>query len=125
LHGIVAFSGAGWFHPSVPGRLLGALLSRVSRAYAYTHWQTDLTMAVMSNGLIARGWAMQNGYRHVEHGFCLRNFVLGDYNGGVVWITADELIDDLVTFMAELEKSLGSAESLHAAEYQTARSLKT
>jgi hypothetical protein len=115
MSGLVAFSGGAWWHPSVRGRLLGAVLSRVSRAYAYTRWQTDLTMAVMSKGLIEKEFAKKNGYKHAELGFALRNFELGDYDGGMVWITADEIIDDLQLFMAELESSLGTGGRLRSA----------
>jgi len=115
LGGIAAFSGAGWWHPSVRGKVLGALLARVSRAYAYTRWQTDLTTAVMSTGLIEKGFAKQNGHRHVESGFALRNFEVGDYDGAVVWITADENLEDLVQFSAELESSLGNFTRLRSA----------
>ena len=106
LTGLVGFSGGAWFHPSVRGKLLFAVLSRVARAYSYTRWQTDLTMAVMSNGLIEKGFWRQNGYRHAELGFDLRNFELGNYDGGAVWIIADELIEDLGTFMGEMEQAL-------------------
>ena len=115
LNGLVAFSGAAWWHPSVRGKLIGAILSRVSRAYAYTRWQTDLTLAMMAKGLIEKGFAGQNGYRHAEIGLVLENFEIGAYEGGFVWITADEIIDDLVAFSAELESRLGNVARLRRA----------
>ncbi len=106
LSGSVAFLGGAWWHPSVRGKLLGSILSRVSRAYAYTRWRPDLTMAVMSRGLIEKGFAARNGYQHAEMGFELRNFELGDYDGGAVWIMEDELLRDLSAFVDVLEPTL-------------------
>ncbi len=108
LSGRVAFSGGAWFHPSMRGKGLFSVLARVARSYAYTRWQTDLAMAVMSNGLIGREFWRQNGYQHAEAGFALRNFELGDYDGGAVWITTEELIDDIAWFMAQRTDSASS-----------------
>lgn len=115
LSGTIAFLGGAWWHPSVRGKLLGAILSRVSRAYAYTRWHPDLTMAVMSRKLIEKGFAARNGYRHTELGFTLSNFELGDYDGGVVWIMADEFLHDLEAFVGELEPTLDRADRLRRA----------
>jgi hypothetical protein len=106
IRGMTAFSGGAWWHASVRGRLLGAVLSRVSRAYAYTRWHTGFTAAVMANGLIDKGFAQQNGYQHAEKGFVHRNVERGNFDGGLVWITGDEIIDDLVSFTADLENKL-------------------
>lgn len=115
LSGTIAFLGGAWWHPSVRGKLLGSLLSRVSRAYAYTRWHPDLTMAVMSKTLINKGFAVRNGYQHTELGFALSNFELGDYDGGVVWILADELLRDLEVFTATLDPTLDVADRLRRA----------
>ncbi len=116
LTGTVAFLGAGWWHPSMRGRLLGSILARVSRAYAYTRWKTDLSMAFNSEKLIARGFPTRNGYQHIELGVSLRNFELGDYNGGIVWITADELFSELASFMVSLEARLNDLDRLGRAQ---------
>lgn len=115
LSGTIAFLGGAWWHPSVRGKMIGAILSRVSRAYAYTRWHPDLSMAVMSRRLIEKGFAARNGYRHTEFGFTLKNFELGDYDGGVVWIMADELLQDLEAFMGTLELNLHKADRLRSA----------
>lgn len=115
LSGTIAFLGGAWWHPNVRGKLLGSLLSRVSRAYAYTRWHPDLTMAVMSKTLINKGFAVRNGYQHTELGFALSNFELGDYDGGVVWILADELLRDLEVFTATLDPTLDVADRLRRA----------
>ncbi len=115
LTGKVAFLGGAWWHPSVRGRLLGSLLSRVSRAYAYTHWRTDITMALMTETLINKGFAARNGYQHVELGVAFRNFQLGDFDGAMAWIMADEIFDELSNFAAELDLQLRDVERLRRA----------
>lgn len=115
LTGRVAFSGAAWRHPSVRGQLIGAVIARASRAYSLTRWNTDMTAAAMSKTLIEKGFGRQNGYRHTEVGFELKNFELGYYDGALVWITADEIIADIVAFSAELETRLESFARLRRA----------
>lgn len=115
LTGTVAFLGGAWWHPSVRGRLLGSLLSRVSRAYACTHWRTDITMALMSATLINKGFAARNGYQHVELGVAFRKFQLGDFDGAMVWITTEELFNELSIFTAELDLQLRDVEHLRRA----------
>lgn len=115
LKGLVCFSGGAWWHPSVRGGMIGAILSRVSRAYAYTRWQTDLTIAMMAKGLVQKGFWEQNGYRHAELGCAFQNLAPGNFDGGAVWITAKEIIEDLQMFTAELERKLSSVGRLRRA----------
>jgi hypothetical protein len=103
LRGRVAHHGAAWWHPSVRGNLIGSLIARISRAYSYTRWRPDLCLAINSNALIDRGFPVRNGYQHIERGVHIRNFELGDYDGGVVWITVEELLAELPIFLNHLE----------------------
>ena len=115
ISGRVALHGAAWWHPSVRGRLVGALVARVSRLYAYTRWSTDLSLAINSEKLIAGGFPKRNGYRHIERGVAFRNFEMGDYDGGIVWIREDELFDELSNFMSDFEAGLDERDVLRTA----------
>jgi len=115
ITGRVALHGAAWWHPSVRGRLLGALVARVSRLYAYARWRTDLSLAINSEKLMAGGFPVRNGYQHIERGVAFRNFEMGDYDGGIVWITESELFVELSSFMSELEASLDESDILRTA----------
>lgn len=106
LTNTVAFLGGAWWHPSVRGHFLGRLLARISRAYAFTRWHPDLTLALMSEKLIAKGFPLRNGYQHIELGVGFRNFELGDIDLGMVWITAGELFHELSAFTSTLEIEL-------------------
>jgi hypothetical protein len=116
LSGMVFFQGAAWLHPSMRGHWLNTIMARVGRVYGYTRWRADLTMAVMSLKLVGKGVAARNGYLHIEPGFELRNFELGNYSGGVIWIRQDEVVDELTTFMNKLEGLLSARDGLGAAD---------
>ncbi len=115
ISGKVALHGAAWWHPSVRGRLLGALVARVSRLYAYARWRTDLSLAINSEKLIASGFPRRNGYQHIELGVAFRDFEMGSYEGGMVWIAEDELFVELSNFMSELEAGLDQSNVLRTA----------
>jgi hypothetical protein len=116
ISGRIAFSGGVWLHPAVRKRQRFALLSRIARAYAYTRWRPDLTLAVMSNGLIASGFNTQNGYRHVDFEIVVQSNAYGLYRGGITWIMANELFDDLASFMVELRDQLGEGNVIDATQ---------
>lgn len=124
LCGRVFFQGAAWLHPSVRGNTINTIMARVGRVYGYTRWNADLTMAVMSLKLIGKGVPQRNGYLHIEPGFELRNFELGDYNGGVIWIRQDEVVEELASFMPRLEQDLIASDGLRAAD-QAGSTLQT
>ena len=65
-----------------------------------------LTLALMSEILIAKGFPVRNGYQHIELGVGFRNFELGDIDLGMVWITADEFCQDLLAFTNALDVEL-------------------
>jgi hypothetical protein len=117
LCGIVGVLGGAWWHPSIRGQLLSGVLSRYARAYAFTRWRTDLTLALNSAKLIARNFPARNGYQHAELGVELRNFELGDYDGGIAWINGEELFDDLSTFLGQLEARIQQPDVVRTSKY--------
>ena len=42
--------------------------------------------AIAGYGLIEAGWPFRNGYTHGETGVSIRDFAIGDADGGAVWI---------------------------------------
>ena len=105
IRGRVGYAGAGWLHPSVRKRRIGAVLSRILRAYAYARWQVDVVCAISSLELIGKGYTDQNGYRHMEPGIGFALPELGPPEAGLVWINAAETLEDLESTLAAL--SLG------------------
>jgi predicted nucleic acid-binding Zn ribbon protein len=100
IAGRVAFSGAGWYRRDFRGKGLATLLPRISRAYAFTRWDTDFTFSVMADAVIAGGMAGRSGYTKVEPS-CV-DFVLspvGWARCALVWMQPDELLADLTAVM--------------------------
>jgi hypothetical protein len=97
--GRVVFSGGGWYRPDYRGRLLSCILPRISRAYAFTRWDSDFTVSMMAEGVIKGGMASRCGYTNVDWDVTIRNFAIGDLRFAFVWMTAEQLLDDLDTFL--------------------------
>ena len=101
ISGRVVFSGAGWYRPDYRGRLLSAILPRISRALAYTRWRTDYTISVIADAVIAGGMAQRSGYTNVEDSLELFNSPMGAYiRGKLVWMGREQLLADLAQFMS-------------------------
>ena len=100
ISGRVVFSGAVWYRRDFRGKDLGAILPRISRAYAFTRWNSDFTIGMMGDAVIAGGLAERAGYTKIEHG-CIELVAspLGEMRCGLVWMQSDELLADLAAIM--------------------------
>lgn len=99
IKGRVVFSGSTWIHPDYRGRELPKILPRISRALALTRWNTDYTISMVSMALVEKGVAAAYGYKRVEPGIeWLRSSVSQRYTGALVWMSQDELLNDLARF---------------------------
>jgi hypothetical protein len=98
--GRVVFSGAGWYRRDFRGRGLAGILPRVARAYAFTRWNSDFTISMMGDAVVAGGMAERCGYTKVEPSSVeLVASPLGAMRCGLVWMPSDELLADLATVM--------------------------
>lgn len=113
LTGRVAYSGAGWWHPSVRGQRIGDIISRTVRLYALTRWNIDVSCALSARGLIAKGYTKQNGFPRAELSVKFTGPDLGPPEAGLAWVMAAEMVDDLSGFMDELAP-VGSHDMRHA-----------
>lgn len=96
ITGRVVFSGAGWYRRDYRGRGLARILPRISRAYAYARWNTDYTISMMGDAVIAGGMADRTGYTRIEHSSIeLVASPLGSMRCGLVWMPMHELLADL------------------------------
>jgi hypothetical protein len=101
--GRVVFSGGGWYRPDFRKRWLSAILPRISRAYAYTRWNSDFTTTVMDKGVVDGGFHKRCGYSNIEWVLDWRNTPLGDMYLAFLWMQPDELISDLRNFLATFD----------------------
>jgi hypothetical protein len=101
ISGRVVFSGAGWYRPDFRGKGLALLLPRISRAFAFTRWQTDYTISIMADAVVAGGFADRTGYTKVAKGAAdLVVTPMGVLRGAFVWMDAAELLSDLEQIIA-------------------------
>jgi predicted nucleic acid-binding Zn ribbon protein len=103
IAGRVVFSGAGWYRPDFRGKGLATILPRISRAYAYTRWNSDLTFSVMADAVVAGGMAQRCGYTKIEPS-CVDFLVtpVGAARCALVWMHPDELLADLAAIMDQV-----------------------
>jgi hypothetical protein len=100
IRGRVVFSGAGWYRPDYRGQLLSMILPRISRALAFTRWNSDYTISMMADGVVAGGMAKRCGYTEVEDGVELLNSPMAPKaHGFLVWMPRQQLLDDLGWFL--------------------------
>lgn len=98
ISGRVVFSGGGWYRPDYRGQGLGRVIPRISRAYAFTRWNTDFTISMMTDGVIKGGFADRTGYTNIEAGtvhFNLSPTII--VRGALVWMPATQLLADLAS----------------------------
>jgi hypothetical protein len=119
VKGVFAYSGALWVHPAHRGHRLAALLPRISRTYALTHWNAAFTIAVVSNQIAASPLMSMYAYETVQPGFRMTNIGPNDYNGVFMAMTQQFLLDDLSNFLAGQLAEIDAAVGNGRAENQT------
>jgi hypothetical protein len=103
ISGRVVFSGGGWYRPDFRGKDLGTILPRVSRAYAFTRWNSDFTISIMADAVVAGGFAERTGYTNVEHDAV--SFVASPTGAiqhcALVWMGSAQMLADLDAITSE------------------------
>jgi hypothetical protein len=109
ISGRVAFSGAGWYRPDFRGKGLALILPRISRAYAFTRWQTGHTISIMADAVVTGGFADRTGYTKVASGAAdLFVTPMGVLRGAFVWMDTAELLSDLEQVMAAADQAVAN-----------------
>jgi hypothetical protein len=105
IKGRVAYSGAGWYRRDFRGKGLATILPRISRAYAFTRWNTDFTISFIGDAVTAGGMAERAGYTKIE--LSSVEFVAPplDVRCALVSMRADELLADLAAIMDQVSVS--------------------
>src|SRR5262249_7629821 len=96
ISGRVVYSGAVWYRPDFRGKELATITPRISRAYAFTRWNTDFTVGLIGDAIIAGGMAESCGYTNVEKSTVdLIVSPLGKLRCALCWMDTRELLSDL------------------------------
>ena len=100
ITGRVVFSGAGWYRRDFRGKGLATILPRISRAYAFTRWNSDFTISLMADAVLAGGMAERSGYTKIEPASVdLVVSPVGMIRCALVWMQTDELLADLAAVL--------------------------
>ena len=108
ISGQVVFSGAGWYRPDYRKKDLGVILSRVSRALAYTRWKTDATVTIMAEGVFKGGFPERAGYTNFDWELNLKNFAVGTVRTAVLWMSEAQMLEDFSWFLDDFETGVGA-----------------
>lgn len=102
ISGRVVFSGGGWYRPDFRRKDLGTILPRVSRAYAFTRWNSDFTISIMADAVVAGGFAERAGYTNVEcDAVSYVASPMGALHGALVWMASAQMLADLDAISSE------------------------
>ncbi len=100
--GRVVFSGGVWFHPDYRGRMLTAILPRISRALAFTRWYTDFTMTIMAEKIVNSGVAQRCGYTEIGWDVTLQQTRTGTVRCALLTMAAAQMLEDLGGFAEQI-----------------------
>jgi hypothetical protein len=101
ITGRVVFSGCAVYHPKFRGRGLSRILPRMSRALAYSQWNTDTTISMVAPILLEKNVEKSYGYTKHAPLIRLQGSAWGDIDLELVWMPRDEMLDDLRRYISE------------------------
>ena len=103
IAGNVVFSGAAWYHPDYRGKELSRIIPILSRAYAFTRWNMDYVVAMMSEGVVRGGMTERTGYTNIDWDIRVTNSPLGNVRFAFMWMDPRQLLADIDKFVARSE----------------------
>lgn len=106
ITGRVVFAGGAWYRPDFRGRQLAQILTRISRAYAYTRWQHDYHTSIMAEEVCRGGMPERSGYTKVDWEVMLKRTIVhpeGDVRCGLTWMESSEFLGGIADFMARFD----------------------
>ena len=95
IRGKVTYGGAVWVRPDFRGKGLAALLPRISRAYAYSRWDTAWTWGLVEHKTHAKGLVRANGPYEVEESVLLHMAFRGELPLLLMWMGRDAMLSDV------------------------------
>jgi hypothetical protein len=102
ITGRVVYSGCAIYHPKVRGCGLSRILPRISRALAYSIWDSDYTVSLLENVLITKNVHLSYGYTRHGQSVRLRGTNRGDVDFEFVWMPTQEMLEDVATYTSEI-----------------------
>ena len=109
ISGRVVYSGAAWYRSDFRGLGLVALLPRISRALAYTRWDSDCTVSMMAPEVYKGGVLPRLGYRNIEWDIQMFNSRGEIPRFALVWSKRAEMLEELREFLSSFDMSTDAA----------------
>lgn len=105
MRGKLLLNGAVWYHPDYRKRQLSKIIPRVSRSYAYARWKIDHSMGLVMEGPTKGGVIDSLGYPYREWDLKFIDSSLGPgaFSCCLAWMHADQLLDDLESWLASFD----------------------
>lgn len=99
MHGHLGYSGGLWIHPDTRGLRLPATFCRLVTATMLTLWNVDYTLGLLDKKFIGSAYHKRYGYRHEEPTLTFTGNGKTLLEAMLLWMTADETVEDLVEFL--------------------------
>jgi hypothetical protein len=101
ITGRVVYSGGAIYHPKVRGCGLSRILPRISRALAYSIWNSEYTISTVETALIAKNVHRSYGYTRHSELVSIRGTTRGAMDFDFLWMPTQELLEDLASYTSE------------------------
>jgi hypothetical protein len=101
ITGRVIYSGCAIYHPKVRGQGISRILPRISRALAYSTWNSDYTISLAEPVLIEKKVHVSYGYTRHSPSISLRGTNRGDVDFELIWMPTSEMLEDLTNYTSE------------------------
>lgn len=111
ITGRVGYGGAIWYSPEYRAGRLSTILPRIGRTYAFTRWNTDFIIAIMTERTVKSGFVERIGYAGAEWDITRMNppsfkAETSNLRLGLASMTASQLIDDVFGFLISTDAQI-------------------
>lgn len=104
ITGRVSLSGGLWYRPDWRGKGLSQILPRMTRTFAYTHWDTDYTISFVEQPPIDHGILQMYGLPVSQPWIKIRNSYRPEVDLQLTWRPKAEIAGDVVAYQADLNR---------------------
>jgi hypothetical protein len=113
ITGRVVYSGGAWYHSKVRGVGLSRILPRISRALAYSQWDSEYTFSVAETVLIEKNVHRSYGYTRHSPSIRLAGSYREDLELELMWMPRHEMLEDLTAYVdAAVENEVRNTETV-------------
>jgi hypothetical protein len=100
ITGRVIYSGGAVYHPTVRGSGLSRILPRISRALAYSMWDSDYTVSTAEKVLIEKNVHRSYGYTRHAPSIKVSGSNRPDVDVELLWMPREEMLEDLAIYIS-------------------------